>query len=121
MKPLLLGLVMSLTLTGLPTLALADSEEEALPPAEVRHVSLSNKTNGPVTFYLETARIPKTEYQLPPHAAATFTGAPGDGWFNVHVYSNHESHAYGLDAGTQHYFTWNAEGTLEVVEGIPAE
>lgn len=121
MKPLLLALAVGLMFTVPPTLTLADSEEETLPPAQVQHVSLSNKTDGPITFYLETARIAKTEYQLPPNGAATFTGAPGDDWFNVHVYSNNESRAYGLEAGTQHYFVWTAAGTLEVRDDVPVE
>jgi hypothetical protein len=74
-----------LLLLSAPTSASAESTDAAEASADVGHLLLSNRTNSPIIFYMETARIGKTEYQLPANSSATFTGAPGDSWFNIYV------------------------------------
>ncbi len=87
--------------------------------AEAGHLYLSNRTNRDVIFYLETANTSRTEHRLAANSSATFTGVPGDSWFNIYVYSNNTHVTYGLDAGTRHYFEWNQAGILDVYK-MPA-
>lgn len=82
--------------------------------AEAGHLYLSNRTNSDVVFYLETANTRRTEHRLAANSSATYTGVPGDSWFNIYVYSNNTHVTYGLDAGTRHYFEWNQAGILDV-------
>lgn len=82
--------------------------------AEAGHLYLSNRTNSDVVFYLETANTRRTEHRLAANSSATYTGVPGDSWFNIYVYSNNTHVTYGLDTGTRHYFEWNQAGTLDV-------
>ena len=87
--------------------------------AEAGHLFLSNRTNGEVVFFLETANTRRTEHRLAANSSATYTGVPGDSWFNIYVYSNNTHVSYGLDAGTRHYFEWNQAGILDIYK-IPA-
>lgn len=82
--------------------------------AEASHIYLLNRTNRDVVFYLETENTSRTEHRLAANSSATYTGAPGDSWFNIYVYSNNTHVTYGLNAGTRHYFEWNQAGILDV-------
>lgn len=98
------------------TAAIAQSGEIDQPSisAEAGHIYLVNQTTNEVVFYLESESTERTEHRLAAGAAATFTGSPGDTWFNIEVFSNNTTVAYGLDAGGRHYFEWNSAGVLDV-------
>jgi len=89
--------------------------------AEAGHLYLANRTNNDVVFYLESSNTGRTEHRLAPNSSATFTGVPGDSWFNIYVYSNNTHVTYGLDAGTRYYFEWNQVGTLDVFRMPPKD
>jgi hypothetical protein len=95
--------------------AVAQSGTIELPSisAEAGHIYIANRTTSEVVFYLVTKSTVRTEHRILPGAAATYSGAPGDGWFNIEVYSRGKV-SYGLDAGDRHYFEWNSSGILDV-------
>ena len=83
--------------------------------ADAGHIYIANRTQSDVVFYLETQSTKRTEHRLAPGAAATYSGSPGDGWFNIEVFSKGTKVVYGLDAGNRHYFEWNSSGVLDVL------
>ena len=111
-----LMLVISVILSCISPLSYSQAGSAELPSisAEAGHLYLSHRTNGDVVFYLETANTQRTEHRLAANSSSTYTGVPGDSWFNIYVYSNNTHVTYGLDAGTRHYFEWNQAGILDV-------
>ncbi|GAA3556282.1 hypothetical protein [Marinobacter xestospongiae] len=87
--------------------------------AEAGHIYIANHTKQRVTFYLESKYTDRTEHVLGPGQSATFSGDSRDQWFNIEVFSNNQKVAYGLDAGTRHYFEWRPDGVLDVYKLSP--
>lgn len=119
MKQCILWLILCLTVFVMPSMAFSESRDFPSLSAEAGHVFISNRTNGEVVFFLESANTPRAEHHLAPNSAATFRGASGDSWFNISVYSKGSNVTYGLDAGTRHYLEWNSSGILDVFK-MPA-
>lgn len=103
-----------------PTEATAQSGQADLPSIGTARgtIYLSNPTRDVVIFYLESRNTKRTEHTLGAGQAATFSGAAGDEWFNIEVYSDGGKVAYGLDAGTRHYFEWRGS-TLDLYKLPP--
>lgn len=99
--------------------AQAGSIDQPSISAEAGHIYISNRTDNEVIFYLETQSTTRTEHRLTPGSAATYSGSPGDGWFNIEVFSKGTKVSYGLDSGGRHYFEWNSAGILDVFK-MPA-
>ncbi len=113
--------VMWLSLMAFPIISLSQSGSIDLPSisAASGHIFIANRTNAEVVFYLQSANTDRTEHHLAANSAATFSGAPGDSWFNIDVYSNKAHVSYGLDAGARHYLEWNSAGILDVYKFPP--
>lgn len=81
-------------------------------------IQIANRTSSEVVFYLTTKHTRRTEHRLAAETTATFTGEPGDEWFNIEVYTNvngsRVQKSYGLDAGDRHYLAFNDGGALDV-------
>ena len=81
-------------------------------------VQVANRTNVEVVFYLTSPNTKRTEHRLAPSTLATFSGEPGDTWFNIEVHTetprSRETRRYGLDSGARHYIEYDANGVLDV-------
>lgn len=97
----------------LPFPASAESGSYSIPSLRASEIYLSNPTAGEVIFYLETERTNRTEFRLKPGESATFTGAEGDTWFNIQMFSAGGERKYGVNVGDRFYFVWDGQ-TLDI-------
>lgn len=120
MRRLFISLSAFVLITGYPLAVLAQAGSAEFPSIGTARgtIQISNRTSIEIVFYLTTKHTVRTEHRLGPDSTATFTGEPGDEWFNIEVYTSVNGSkvqkSYGLDAGDRHYLSFNDDGVLDV-------